>query len=175
MAAVRQSVDDAYTIEDGRLAGRPGPTRLPWDLEALKAEGFTVIVSFECDRLDPSEIRAAGIEHRMICVDDFTAPTLDQLFEFNEFVDRKFKEGKRVLTHCYAGRGRTGTFLASRLVWRGTSVEEAVKDIRAKILRAQGTLAGAIEPVQLEALHHFAAVVRSQEGNRTPASTAKDK
>ena len=112
-------MDDIYTIEDGRIGGRPGPTRVAWDLAAIKEAGFTVIVSFECDRLDPGEIRAARIEHKMICVDDFTAPTLDQLYEFNRFVDRKLKEGKKVLTHCYAGRGRTGTFLASRLIWRG--------------------------------------------------------
>ncbi|HEV8596042.1 MAG TPA: hypothetical protein VGR51_11000, partial [Thermoplasmata archaeon] len=80
-------MDGVWTIGDGRVAGRPGPTRLPWDLAALKAAGFTVIVSFECDRLDAGEIRAAGIEHKLICVDDFTAPTIDQLFEFNNFVD----------------------------------------------------------------------------------------
>ncbi len=158
-------MDGTYTIEDGRLAGSPGPTRVDWDLASMKAAGFTVIVSFECDRLDAAKIRAAGLEHKLICVDDFTAPTLDQLFEFNEFVDRKFKEGKRVLAHCYAGRGRTGTFLASRLVRQGTPVEEAVKQVRAKILAAQGTLAGAIEPVQMEALHHFARVLEDRSGH----------
>ena len=148
-------MDLVYTIEEGRVGGRPGPTRAPWNLAALKRDGWTVIVSFECDRLDPAEVRAAGIEHRLICVEDFTAPTIDQLYEFNAFVDQKLKEGAKVLTHCYAGRGRTGTFLASRLVWRGVSVEEAVRQVRSKIASTQGTLAGAIEPAQLEALHHF--------------------
>ncbi|HEV8594888.1 MAG TPA: hypothetical protein VGR51_05090, partial [Thermoplasmata archaeon] len=101
-------------------------------------------------------------EHKPLCVDDFTAPTIAQLFEFNDCVDRKLREGKNVLTHCYAGRGRTGTFLASRLIWRGEPVEKAVKDVRAKILASQGTLAGAIEAAQLEALHHFARAVRSR-------------
>jgi len=155
-------MDLVYTIEEGRVGGRPGPTRAPWNLAALKRDGWTVIVSFECDRLDPAEVRAAGIEHRLICVEDFTAPTIDQLYEFNAFVDQKLKEGAKVLTHCYAGRGRTGTFLASRLVWRGVSVEEAVRQVRAKIASTQGTLAGAIEPAQLEALHHFDRSLRRQ-------------
>ena len=155
-------MDLVYTIEEGRVGGRPGPTRAPWNLAALKRDGWTVIVSFECDRLDPAEVRAAGIEHRLICVEDFTAPTIDQLYEFNAFVDRKLKEGAKVLTHCYAGRGRTGTFLASRLVWRGVSVEEAVRQVRSKIASTQGTLAGAIEPAQLEALHHFDRSLRRQ-------------
>jgi len=143
--------------------------RVPWDLKALSDAGFRVIVSFECDLLEPEhvrEMRALGLEHKAICVADFTAPTIDQLFEFNEFVDRKLAEGTKVLTHCYAGRGRTGTFLASRLVWAGTPVEAAVKDVRARIMESQGTLAGAIEPVQIEALHAFARVLRDRTAKR---------
>ena len=123
-----------YTIEGGRVGGRPGPMKVPWNLRALAADGWTVIVSFECELLEPEhvkEIRALGLDHRTICVVDFTAPTIDQLFEFNEFVDARLAAGKKVLAHCYAGRGRTGTFLASRLVWRGMSVEDAVAEVRA--------------------------------------------
>ena len=145
-----------YTIEDGRVAGRPGPAWAPWDLAAIRAAGFSVIVSFDCEQTDFEEIRAAGLEHKAICVEDFAAPAIDQLVEFNEFVDRTLAAGKKVLTHCLAGRGRTGTFLASRLVWRGASVEAAVKEIRSKILRSQGTTEGGIVPDQLEALHRFA-------------------
>ena len=158
-----------YTVEDGHVGGRPGPMKYPWDLRELREAGFTAIVSFECERLPPEEVRAmraAGIEHRAICVEDFTAPTIDQLFEFNEFVDRKVREGRKVLTHCWAGRGRTGTFLASRLVWRGTPVEDAVSVVRKKILETQGTLAGAIEPVQIESLHHFARLLHDTNRSR---------
>ena len=151
-----------YTIEDGKVGGRPGPMKIPWNLAALKADGWTVVVSFECEPEHVKEIRRLGVEHRLICVVDFTAPTLDQLFEFNEFVDAKIQQGKKVLTHCYAGRGRTGTFLASRLIWRGAAVAEAVQEVRDKIMESQGTLAGAIEAVQLEALHHFARALRSR-------------
>ncbi len=162
-----------YTIAEGRVGGRPGPMRVPWDLKGLRREGYTAIVSFECAHVDGDAIRAAGLEHRRICVEDFTAPTFDQMVEFNEFVDRAVAEGGRILAHCYAGRGRTGTMLASHLVWRGSSVEDAVSAVRAKIMDTQGTLAGAIEPVQLEALHHFARSLASRRGSPTGPPTRR--
>ena len=144
-----------YLVDGNRVGGRPAPGREPWDLKQIKRAGFSVIVSFECDRIDEDEIRAEGFEHVKICVEDFTAPTQEQLREFNELCDRKLAEGRKVLAHCWAGRGRTGTFLAARLIWKGIPVADALADIRAKVLKTQRTVAGAVEPSQEEALHEF--------------------
>lgn len=144
-----------YTVDGGRVGGRPAPGRAAWDLRAIRRAGFTTIVSFECERIDGDEIRAAGIEHIRICVEDFTAPTQEQLRRFNEIVDGRLEKGGRVLAHCWAGRGRTGTFLSSRLIWTGTPAQEAIAQVRAKVFATQGTLAGAIEPEQEDALYLF--------------------
>ena len=149
-----------YTVDMGRVGGRPAPGRHPWDLRGIKKAGFSVIVSFECDRIDPDEIRAAGFEHVKMCVEDFNPPTLEQLREFNELCDRAVAEGKKVLTHCWAGRGRTGTFLASRLIWRGMGAADAIAEIRQKILKTQRTVAGAIEPSQEASLFAFERTLR---------------
>ena len=151
-----------YTVDDGRVGGRPAPGFAPWDLSAIKRAGFTVIVSFECERLDADEIRAAGLEHIRICVEDFMPPTLEQLRTFNEIVDAKVAQGHKVLGHCWAGRGRTGTFLASRLIWNGTTAREAIAEVRSKIARTQGTLAGAIEDSQEASLFAFEDTLRSR-------------
>ncbi len=148
-----------YTIEDGKIGGRPGPMKIPWNLQALAADGWTVLVSFECELLEPDhvkEIRALGLEHRLICVVDFTAPTIDQLFEFNEFVDAKLAEGRKVLAHCYAGRGRTGAMLAAYLIHRGMSSDAAIREIRERAAHAYGSTRGVIEPEQEETLHQYA-------------------
>jgi len=149
-----------YTVDMGRVGGRPAPGREPWDLKAIKKAGFGVVVSFECGRIDSDEIRAAGLDHVRICVEDFQPPTLEQLREFNELCDRKVAAGTKVLTHCWAGRGRTGTFLASRLIWTGMGAADAIAEIRQKILRTQRTLAGAIEPSQEAALFAFERTLR---------------
>jgi len=89
-------------------------------------------------------------------VEDFMPPTFDQMDEFVDYVDRKLGEGKRVLVHCYAGRGRTGTMLAAYLIRRGMDADAAILEIREKARRAYGTLVGVIEAEQEEALLQYA-------------------
>lgn len=149
-----------YTVDGGRLAGLPGPAYMAWDFARLRKMGYSVVVSLECRRLNTYEIEEAGFEHRKICVEDFTAPTFDQMDEFVDYVGRKLDEGKRVLVHCYAGRGRTGTMLAAHLIHQGMSADAAIREIREKAHRAYGTLVGVIEPEQEETLLQYEHRVR---------------
>jgi len=144
-----------YTIDGGRLAGLPGPAYMEWDFARLRKMGFSVVVSLECNRLNTFEIEDAGFEHKKICVEDFTPPTLDQVDEFVSFVEAKLAEGKKVLVHCFAGRGRTGTMLAAFLIHRGMSSDAAIREIRERAGRAYGTIRGVIEPEQEEILHAY--------------------
>lgn len=144
-----------YTVEGGRLAGLPGPAYMEWDFSRLRKMGYSVVVSLECARLNTFEIEDAGFEHRKICVEDFTPPTFEQMDEFVEYVDRKLGEGKKVLVHCYAGRGRTGTMLAAHLIRHGMASDAAIREIREKAHAAYGTLVGVIEPEQEESLLQY--------------------
>jgi len=150
-----------YTIDGGRLAGLPGPAFMEWDFARLRKMGYSVVVSLECDRLNTFEIEDAGFEHKKICVEDFTPPTFDQIDEFVAFVEAKFSEGKKVLVHCYAGRGRTGTMLAAFLIHRGMSSEAAIREIRERAGEAYGTTRGVIEPEQEETLHQYSRHTRA--------------
>ncbi len=144
-----------YTVDGGRLAGLPGPAYMEWDFARLRKQGFSVVVSLECERLNTFEIEDAGFEHRKICIQDFFAPSFDQIDEFVTFVDAKRSEGKKVLVHCYAGRGRTGTMLAAYLIHKGMLPDAAIREIREKAYAAYGTNVGVIEPEQEETLHHY--------------------
>ena len=149
-----------YTVDGGRVAGLPGPAYMEWDFPRLRKMGYSVVVSLECARLNTFEIEEAGFEHRKICVEDFTPPTFDQIDEFVDFVEHRIDEGKKVLVHCYAGRGRTGTMVGAYLIHRGMSAEAAVREVREKAGAAYGTLVGVIEPEQEETLYAYERRVR---------------
>jgi len=100
-----------FWIEEGKLAGSSFPSVQA--LEALYDEGFRVLVPLET-RGDIPELETMGYQVRPIHVEDFTAPTIRQLEEFNRIVEEAADQP--VLVHCLGGYGRTGTMLAAWLI-----------------------------------------------------------
>jgi atypical dual specificity phosphatase len=144
-----------FTLDGGRIMGLPGPSYMQWDMDALRAKGFSVVMSLECERLNALEIEEAGFELRKICVEDFASPTFDQIDEFVDFVESKVAANQKVLVHCYAGRGRTGTMLAAYLIHGGMRSDSAIREIRERAYAAYGTVRGVIEPGQEETLRLY--------------------
>lgn len=154
-------MNEIYWIEEGKLAGRCGPELHPWNLDELYNAGFRSIVSLEVDGIDKEEIKEKGFDHKIIYVEDHTSPTLNQIIEFNQYVGEKIREGKPVLVHCLGGIGRTGTMLASWLIWNGMNPERAIKIIRGKRPHPL-----TIEPCQERTLYEFSRSLPSIKGEQ---------
>ena len=144
-------------ILHGSLAGAQGPTRRR-DLAFLKLKDIRAIV-----RMEQQTISGEGMDLVDLFepVPDFTPPSRDQLERMVLFTQEQIEKWERpVVVTCYAGLGRTGTVLASYLVYAGYSPDDAVNLVRE--LRP-----GSIQtPEQADAVHRFAELLRLREGER---------
>ena len=121
-----------YFIGD-RIAGSgyPGSGEvLGENLAILRKQNFRAILSLLESPLDQAMTREFGFECLHLPIQDFTAPTVDQVARSIEFLRKNSEEGFKVLVHCLGGYGRTGTILACYLVSEGTPPEEAIATVR---------------------------------------------
>lgn len=64
-------------------------------------------------------------------IEDFAAPSLEGIVECINWIEHNLKNNRKVLVHCKAGQGRTGTIVACFLVKKfGLTAEEAIKYVR---------------------------------------------
>lgn len=134
------------------MVGRWRP--LAADLKELGDYGVRLLVTTTRERVDGSAVRAAGIEPLHLPVRDFSPPTRAQLETFVDSAGAVIRRGGAVAVHCFAGKGRTGTFLAAYLTTLGQDAAAAIARVR--LLRP-----GSIETaLQEDAVHAFATTPR---------------
>lgn len=131
--------------------GRPGLMNdIEQDLAALGAEGVDVLVSLTQRRIPQEVLTPHGIAGRHLPIPDMGVPSLNAAATLCRDVQRALENGSRVAYHCDAGLGRTGTLLASQLVWGGANADAAIEHVRTCIR-------GAIQTdSQLSFIHRFA-------------------
>jgi atypical dual specificity phosphatase len=71
------------------------------------------------------------IDYFHLNVEDYGAPTLEELDNVVRYIQLQIENGKPVMVHCAAGKGRTGTVLGAYLV----KVEDLTADIAIKKIR----------------------------------------
>lgn len=120
-------------LKKGELAGtpRPGIVRdLDYDLEALQRVGITMLVSLTTVPVDPEVLRGYGIKGFWSAIPDMRAPSFEQATALCRRIAQWIADGESVAVHCRAGLGRTGTVLASYLIWEGRDALDALETVR---------------------------------------------
>jgi atypical dual specificity phosphatase len=102
--------------------GRPDASDLAWLVEI----GVGAVVSLT-ERPIPA---TKGLEIFHAPIIDMTAPTVEHLEKIIEFMRGVVAADGRVIAHCAAGAGRTGTVLASYMVSEGFAAADAIAYVR---------------------------------------------
>ena len=120
--------ENLWWVIPGKLAGVRKP--MAEELTELRATGVGAIVSVMDDRSNLDLYQKGNIPHLWLPIKGGTAPSLEQLQELQKFIDTQKGIGNAVAVHCTSGRRRTGTILASYLIYTGSSYNDTIQKIQ---------------------------------------------
>jgi atypical dual specificity phosphatase len=138
-------IGDAYRRFHGIVSDRP--TNFSWVIEGLLAgsglpvtlnefkwlvdRGIKSIVTVREVPLPSQWFDGGDIAYLHLRVEDFGAPTVEELDKAVEFIEKQNRSNRPVLVHCAAGKGRTGALLAAYLIKKqNLSAKQAIEKIR---------------------------------------------
>ena len=119
----------SWVIEDG-LAGSGMPMTYSQFIWLIR-NGIKAVVTIREVPLPSKWLANKAIDYFHLKVEDYGAPSLSGMDTTVNYVKEHINDGKPVMVHCAAGRGRTGTILAAYFLKNfNLTAEQAIKKIR---------------------------------------------
>lgn len=132
-------MNNLFWLIPGKLAGRPGPDREPWDVDALYLAGIRAVLSVNDGRLvHARDFALRDMAYACIPFTDNAPPRQGDeeicrvaLRQAYRFVHTQITAGNPVLVHCTSGKDRTGLVLSHFLVRQSNcSAADAIARVR---------------------------------------------
>lgn len=99
------------------------------DWKGLQKLGIKYVINLMMEPHNEKFVNEHGIQVVHVPVKNFTSPSLDQIKFVLNFIEEHKDE--KILVHCWAGLGRTGTVLACHLIkTKGLTPSEAIRYVR---------------------------------------------
>ena len=137
LAQVRVVLRTLFRLTDRGARVAPGVLgcaypRTERALAALSASGVRLLVNLHARPHEPARLRRHGLREVHLPVEDFSAPSPEQIERSLDAVLETLAAGEAAAVHCGGGLGRTGTVLACYLASsEGLGAEEAIGRVRA--------------------------------------------
>jgi protein-tyrosine phosphatase len=132
-------MEHVFWLRKGKIAGRSGPNTEMWDLNEIKANGITAILSVNNgDEVHETMLSNLGITYSNIPMSS-NAPArkgdkelcLQNLPKAMDFIRGNLMNG-RVLIHCRSGKDRTGMVMAAYLIeFERYDVKKSMEEVMA--------------------------------------------
>ena len=140
---MNRPIPDSYWVEPDRLLAGEYPAQFEGELtrtriDALIEAGFDTFIDLTRPNetvaylrilLEEAKLHQVEVTHHRFPIGDFGLPTPQQMKSILDTIDVSLQAGRKIYLHCWGGIGRTGTTVGCYLVRRGSSGEEALRQL----------------------------------------------
>jgi protein-tyrosine phosphatase len=130
-------VKEVFWLKDGKVAGRGGPDKFPWDVDEIAQAGFSAVISMNFGKsCDVEEITEAGMKYACVPLSNNAPPApgdkdicIKNLPGALAFIRSNLCHGPLII-HCMSGKDRTGLMMAYYLMLEcNFSPEDAMSEV----------------------------------------------